>query len=106
MKCYNCDADNHAHTALENPSITPQNGDISICFYCGALAEFMDTELIALSAEKRANLILEDPETWQDILELQKLIKEAKERYNDGRKNLSTSHPDGSMENTTTGPQC
>lgn len=106
MNCYNCNALVDAHTEVDETGSVPKNGDISICFYCGALAEFMDTKLIPLSAEKRANLILEEPELWQDILELQKQIKEARKRYKDGRENLNTSHPDGTMENNPTGTQC
>lgn len=102
MKCYDCNYENDTHTDLSSPMNKPINGDISVCINCGALGEFQNCSIIPLSVETRAELIMDYPENWNYILAIQSEIREIK----NGRKNLSASNVDGSMENTTTGPQC
>lgn len=42
-RCWNCGKENDYCAAAEFPDRVPENGDVSFCVYCGALALFDDT---------------------------------------------------------------
>ncbi len=76
MECHNCSAPVDSHTHLDSEEVkTPANGDISICLYCGAFAEFLNGALIPLSDEVIESIQKDDPETWYHLLEVQSMIR-------------------------------
>lgn len=65
-----------AHTHLDSEEVKiPANGDISICLYCGAFAEFSNGSLIPLSNEIIETIQKEDPETWHYLLKVQSMVR-------------------------------
>lgn len=48
MKCGNCGKKLDAHTYPTDEKVEPQNGDISICMYCGEVNQFQDGKLVLI----------------------------------------------------------
>ena len=66
--CPACNKELDATTSIQDESLLPKPGNLSICFYCGDMSEFDDNlDLRSLSQEQKAEIKKEDPETW-DLL--------------------------------------
>jgi len=61
LACPVCGAANDAHTEVGGGDAAPSTGDLSICFYCGALSEYlindMGARLIELDAEQTKEMM-------------------------------------------------
>ena len=44
MICLACDQDIHLYTAADGSEASPEEGDLSMCWYCGALAFYTVTD--------------------------------------------------------------
>lgn len=62
--CKCCNKKNDASIAVED-DVKPEEGDISVCYYCGAVSKYnKDLTLTLLSEKDLKNLKEEDPEAW------------------------------------------
>jgi len=44
MKCLSCDTELDGHAETGGSDLTPEEGDLSMCIYCGALAYYTMTD--------------------------------------------------------------
>ena len=51
MKCGNCGAVLDGHTCLTDKKAEMKNGNISICFYCGEICQFVDGKLVVVDVK-------------------------------------------------------
>jgi hypothetical protein len=75
IKCKSCGSDNTCHTevGVEEETI-PDEGSISICFYCGALAKFEGDDMVPLSVEDRTDLMINYPDEWDKMIKAQEKV--------------------------------
>lgn len=52
LKCKNCLEEIDSHTGPDGGSVTPKDGDLSICLYCGYLGTFKKGRIAPLSQEE------------------------------------------------------
>lgn len=66
-----CNVCHHKLDSHTNPNgALPQEGDISICVYCGNLSRFdKNLKIVSLTEEEIEKLKTSDPEAFKDIAE-------------------------------------
>ncbi len=73
-KCPNCDKLIDSATNMDGTDISPQEDDISICFYCGAVLRYdKDLAVEEVSTSFIDDLKLNDRENYDNLIDI--LIK-------------------------------
>ena len=81
-ECRTCKKKLDAHTGIRTES-EPEEGDISICAYCGTISRFdVIGDLVPLTEEELELIKSEDYESWEAAQTASRLIKELRKHVN------------------------
>jgi len=74
-KCSNCQHLLDAATNLENEKVEPNDGDISICVYCGQIGQYSsDGSISPMREDQMYSLFKEQPDLAKQVLEIQSVF--------------------------------